>query len=142
MYAIDCDLEQDLLVKCDPKTYRAISAEVKRVLADYGFSSCTGSVFWGTENIDGVSAFRCIFALNELTKKYSCLHASLKNVKILEIDEDFSPELSPPPPPEKDGVIFCNVKKNRKRSGKFCTIKKLPKPAAFLSGANQNRTDA
>ena len=58
MYAIAFDLEQDTLSKTyGGPTYTNAYADIKRVLATYGFSRQQGSVYFGdVEKVDAVKS--------------------------------------------------------------------------------------
>lgn len=93
MYAIDYDFEQGLAKNCDFKDYNRMLTGVKKVLNDYGFKEYGNSFYIGHDNIDAISAFRCVFALNELTKSCSNLKGSLKDVRVIEINKDSLPDI-------------------------------------------------
>ena len=93
MYAIDYDFEQGLSEKCDFTTYSTMITKIKKVLNDYGFSKHSASFYIGANNIDAVSAFRCVMALNELTKSSVCMQGSLKDVRVIQINKDSLPEI-------------------------------------------------
>ncbi len=88
MYAIDYDFEQGVTKNCDFKNYNRMLTGVKKVLNDYGFKEYGNSFYVGYDNIDAISAFRCVIALNELTKSCNYLQSSIKDIRIIEIDKD------------------------------------------------------
>lgn len=88
MYAIDYDFEQGVTKNCDFKNYNRMLTGVKKVLNDYGFKEYGNSFYIGYNNIDAISAFRCVIALNELTKSCNYLQSSIKDIRIIEIDKD------------------------------------------------------
>jgi virulence-associated protein VapD len=87
MYAIAFDLEQNTLSKTyDGATYTNAYSDIKRVLADYGFTRQQGSVYFG--DVDKVDAVKCVLAVQELAKQYNWFSASVEDIRMLRIEDN------------------------------------------------------
>ena len=81
MYAIAFDLEQDTLSKTyGGPTYTNAYADIKRVLATYGFSRQQGSVYFG--DVEKVDAVKCVLAVQDLTRKFPWFAASVEDIRL------------------------------------------------------------
>jgi virulence-associated protein VapD len=87
MYAIAFDLEQDTLSKTyGTATYTNAYADIKKLLADYGFTRQQGSVYFG--DIDKVDAVKCVMAVQDLAKKFAWFPASVEDIRMLRIEDN------------------------------------------------------
>ena len=87
MYAIAFDLEQDTLSKTyGGPTYTNAYADIKRVLATYGFSRQQGSVYFG--DAEKVYAVKCVLAVQDLTRKFPWFAASVEDIRMLRIEDN------------------------------------------------------
>ena len=87
MYAIAFDLEQDTLSKTyGGPTYTNAYADIKRVLATYGFSRQQGSVYFG--DVEKVDAVKCVLAVQDLTRKFPWFAASVDYIRMLRIEDN------------------------------------------------------
>ena len=88
MYAIAFDLQQDLLSQTygSPTCTNAYT-DIKKTLTDFGFNRQQGSVYFGDsdKNVDAVT---CVMAVQELTQKYDWFAPSVKDIRMLRIEED------------------------------------------------------
>ncbi|WP_428770170.1 hypothetical protein V1L52_12740 [Treponema sp. HNW] len=91
MYAIHYDFEGNPSENGDVQIYEGVQSEIKKVFADYGFKRQKESLYVGGADIDAVSAFRCVMALNEATKDCKSLNERLKNIRILEVEKNSVP---------------------------------------------------
>lgn len=87
MYAIAFDLDTETL----KSTYRNESHQnayydIQLVLEGYGFSRQQGSVYFG--NVNKVNAVTCVLAIQDLTKKHPWFKASVKDIRMLRIEDD------------------------------------------------------
>ena len=86
MYAIVFDLDQDMLAQ----TYHGNSAnnayaDIRRFLTNRGFEWMQGSTYFGDDTIDAV---KCMRVVQKLSKKYDWLKPSLKDIRMLRIEEN------------------------------------------------------
>jgi len=86
MYAIAFDLDNSIL----EQTYRNTSIsnaykDIGDVLIEYGFRRQHGSVYFGGE---AVNAVVCTTAIMELTQKYSWFAPSVKDIRMLRIEDN------------------------------------------------------
>jgi len=86
MYAIAFDLDNSIL----EQTYRNTSIsnaykDIGDVLIEYGFRRQQGSVYFGG---DTVNAVVCTMATMELTQKYSWFAPSVKDIRMLRIEDN------------------------------------------------------
>lgn len=87
MYAISFDMDTDTL----SKLYHAVSynnayADIAKELRRFGFNRQQGSVYFGEDKVDAVT---CVIAVQSLTKNYSWFGPSVKDIRMLRI-EDFN----------------------------------------------------
>ena len=85
-YAIILTLDADTL----SKTYtgnNTLSAytDIEGTLRSYGFSHKQGSVYFGDEGVDAVHT---VIAAQKLSKKYDWFAPSVKDVRMIRIEED------------------------------------------------------
>ena len=85
-YAIMLTLDADTL----SKTYtgnNTLSAytDIEGTLRSYGFSHMQGSVYFGDEGVDAVHT---VIAAQKLSKKYDWFAPSVKDVRMIRIEED------------------------------------------------------
>jgi len=86
MYAIAFDLDNSIL----EQTYRNTSIsnaykDIGDVLIEHGFKRQQGSVYFGGE---AVNAVVCTMATMELTQKYSWFAPSVKDIRMLRIEDN------------------------------------------------------
>lgn len=86
VYSIAFDLDNDTL----EKTYRNPSynnayTDIKNFLVDYGFTSQQGSVYFGNKDVDAIST---VIAVQKLAKKYPWFAASIKDIRMLRIEDN------------------------------------------------------
>ena len=86
MYAIIFDIDQDTLVK----TYEASAhtnayTDIKQLLKGYGFTKKQNSLYFASA--DKVNAVTCVLAAQDLAKTYDWFSASVKDIKMLRIEE-------------------------------------------------------
>ena len=86
MYAIAFDLDNSIL----EQTYRNSSIsnaykDIGDVLIEHGFKRQQGSVYFGG---DTVNAVVCTMATMELTQKYSWFAPSVKDIRMLRIEDN------------------------------------------------------
>lgn len=85
-YAIAFDLDTDTLSKTyGSPSYNNAYADIKNSLSDFGFSRQQGSVYFGDESVDAVKA---VMATQKLAKKYSWFSASVRDIRMLRIEEN------------------------------------------------------
>lgn len=85
-YAIAFDLDTDMLSKTYGKnSWNNAYAEIKDTLNDFGFSRQQGSVYFGDKNVDAVMA---VMATQKLAKKFSWFASSVKDIRMLRIEEN------------------------------------------------------
>ena len=85
-YAIAFDLDTDTL----SKTYCGNNAnnayyDIKTTLEKYGFSRQQGSVYFGDDTVDAV---KTVMAARKLATKYSWFAPSVKDIRMLRIEDD------------------------------------------------------
>ena len=85
-YAIMLTLDADTL----SKTYTGNNTlmaytDIEGTLRGYGFSHKQGSVYFGDEGVDAVHT---VIAAQKLSKKYDWFAPSVKDVRMLRIEED------------------------------------------------------
>ena len=87
MYAIVFDIEQETLSKIyGASSYANAYADIKKTLKKYGFERWHGSVYFGNKN--KVDAVTCVQAAQELAETYDWFSASVKDIRMLRIEEN------------------------------------------------------
>jgi len=92
-YAISFDLDTEMLKKSYPnESWNNAYADIRRVLADIGFTWQQGSVYFGSQD---VSAVQCVMAAQRLSRDYAWFKSSVRDIRMLRIEEmnDLSPAL-------------------------------------------------
>lgn len=92
-YAIAFDLDTDTLKKSYPNdSWNNAYGDIRKTLEPIGFTWQQGSVYFGDEKINAVT---CVLAAQELSKKYAWFKASVRDIRMLRIEEmnDLSPAL-------------------------------------------------
>lgn len=85
MYAITLDMDTDTLSKLDHDiTTSNAYSDIGKTLARYGFNRQQGSVYFGCEKVDAVT---CVIAVQSLTKEYSWFGASVRDIRMLRIED-------------------------------------------------------
>lgn len=86
MYAIAFDMDTDTLKKSyGNDSYNNAYTDIKKVLLKYGFEWKQGSVYFGDpQKVDAVS---CVLAVMELTRTYPWFAPSVKDIRMLRIEE-------------------------------------------------------
>lgn len=85
MYAITFDLDTKALEQNYPtQSWRNAYADIEMFLADFGFERQQGSVYFGDDEVDAVT---CVTAVQELSQAYSWLELSVKDIRMLRIEE-------------------------------------------------------
>lgn len=95
MYAIVFDLDTQTLKdtyggNSSNNAYGEISAKLK----DYGFEWMQGSTYFGDDSVDAVT---CVIAVQDLGRTYSWFQPSVRDIRMLRIEEnnDLMPALKP-----------------------------------------------
>lgn len=85
-YAIAFDLDTKTLSETygNPSCGNAY-ADIKKVLCEYGFERQQGSVYFGDEHVDAV---KTVMAVQKLAKMYSWFSPSVRDIRMLRIEED------------------------------------------------------
>jgi len=95
MYAITFDLDIDTLRETYPHkdSYTNACADIRKVLADFGFEWQHGSVYFGNSGVDAVI---CVLATQELTTNFHWFASSVRDIRMLRIEEntDLAPALA------------------------------------------------
>ena len=86
MYAITFDLDIETLRTTYGDPYNNAYSEVKKFLASKGFNWQQGSVYFG--DTDKINAVTCVLAAAELAKKFSWFAASVRDIRMLRIEEN------------------------------------------------------
>ncbi len=85
-YAISFDLDTTVLKDTyHAESYNNAYADIRRHLESRGFEWQQGSVYFGGETVDAV---RCVLVVQELTRKYSWFEASVRDIRMLRIEEN------------------------------------------------------
>lgn len=95
MYAIVFDLDTNLLRETYPTpSWNNAYSDVRRVLEQRGFDWQQGSTYFGNEQVTAVD---CVLAVQELDRTYSWFQPSVRDIRMLRIEEnnDLSPALEP-----------------------------------------------
>jgi len=86
MYAITFDLDIETLKQAYGDPYNNAYAEIKKFLVGKGFNWQQGSVYFG--DTDKVNAVTCVLAAAELAKAYTWFAASVRDIRMLRIEEN------------------------------------------------------
>ncbi|MDA3875698.1 MAG: hypothetical protein PF483_01270 [Halothiobacillus sp.] len=87
MYAITFDFDTDALkAEYHNPSYNNAYSEVRKVLTDeFGFAWQQGSVYFGDDTVDAVV---CVIAVQTLKNRFSWFEPSVRDIRMLRIDED------------------------------------------------------
>lgn len=92
-YAIAFDLDTETLKQAYPNpSYTNAYGDIRKTLEPLGFSWQQGSVYFGNGNINAVT---CVLAAQQLSKAYPWFKASVRDIRMLRIEEmnDLAPAL-------------------------------------------------
>ena len=93
MYAIAFDLDTETLKQTYPSaSWNNAYGDIKKILEPMGFNWQQGSVYFGN---DQVTAVKCVLAAQKLSKELSWFAASVRDIRMLRIEEmnDLEPAL-------------------------------------------------
>ena len=86
MYAITFDMDTNALqASYHGHSWQNAYADIRRVLAQHGFSRQQGSVYFGD---DGVDAVRCVLAVQKLTQAYPWFGPCVRDIRMLRIEDN------------------------------------------------------
>ena len=86
MYAIIFDIDQDTLAKTyEASAYTNAYTDIEQLLKRYGFTKKQNSLYFAST--DNVNAVTCVLAAQDLAKTYDWFSASVKDIKMLRIEE-------------------------------------------------------
>jgi len=84
-YAIAFDLDTETLKQVYPsESWNNAYSDIRKVLELMGFAWQQGSVYFGG---DTVTAVTCVLAAQQLNQKYSWFKASVRDIRMLRIEE-------------------------------------------------------
>ena len=86
MYAITFDLDIELLKQSYGEPYNNAYTDIRKFLLSKGFTWQQGSVYFGDPL--KVNAVTCVLAAAELAKEYTWFAASVRDVRMLRIEEN------------------------------------------------------
>lgn len=85
MYAIAFDMDTKTLEETYPsESWKNAYMDIRRVLETHGFDWQQGSVYFGNERVNAVT---CVMAVVDLTRQYSWFAASVRDIRMLRIEE-------------------------------------------------------
>ena len=84
LYAIAFDMDIESLKTHYGDPYNNAYAEIRKVLVKQGFTWQQGSVYFGGDKINAVT---CVLAAIELSRTYPWFAASVKDIRMLRIEE-------------------------------------------------------
>lgn len=84
MYAITIDLDHDAL-SLTQQSHASACNDIRTTLEAHGFAKQQGSVHFG--DAAKVDAVACVLAVMDLSSKYAWFSTSVKDVRMLRIDE-------------------------------------------------------
>jgi virulence-associated protein VapD len=84
MYAIAFDMDIDSLRSQYGDPYNNAYTEIPRVLQEQGFKWQPGSVYFGGDEINGVT---CVLAAQDLARQLPWFAASIRAIRMLRIEE-------------------------------------------------------
>lgn len=93
MYAISFDLKVSALEQNYPgNSYQNAYGDIKKFLANHGFSNQQGSVYFGDETVNAV---KTVMTVNTMSQQFPWLKACVTDIRMLRIEEnnDLSPAL-------------------------------------------------
>jgi len=95
VYAISFDMDIESLRQEYGDPYNNAYGEIKKVLQAHGFSRQQGSVYFGDATVNAVS---CVLAAQDLAKQLSWFSASVRDIRMLRIEEnnDLAPAVRRP----------------------------------------------
>jgi len=86
VYAIAFDMDTESLKQLYTNdSWNNAYTDIKRILQTYGFERQQGSVYFGKESVNAVT---CVLAVQDLTKTLPWFAASVKDIRMLRIEED------------------------------------------------------
>ena len=86
MYAIVFDFDTQTLEQTYPNaSWRNAYTDVRNFLGDRGFEWKQGSTYFGDDTVDAV---KCVTAVQRLSRKYDWFKASVRDVRMLRIEEN------------------------------------------------------
>ena len=86
MYAIIFDIDQNTLAKTyEAPAYANAYTDIEQLLKRYGFTKKQNSLYFAST--DKVNAVTCVLAAQDLAKTYNWFSASVKDIKMLRIEE-------------------------------------------------------
>lgn len=86
VYAIMFDLDTETLKNTyHNNNHNNAYADIRRYLTSKGFSWVQGSGYFGDETVDAV---KCMMTVQKLGKKYSWFTASVRDIRMLRIEEN------------------------------------------------------
>ena len=91
-YAIAFDLKIEMLRQTYGESYNNAYMDIKKFLETKGFDNQQGSLYYGKEGVNAVSA---VMAVSAMAKKFSWLAPSVRDIRLLRIenDDDLMPAL-------------------------------------------------
>ena len=93
VYAIAFDLDCKIAEKLCGEGWKGCYEKIGRVLAEHGFTSQQGSLYFGTPDSDAVT---CMLAVQDLDRRFHWFGRSVRDIRMLRVDEmnDLRPVLS------------------------------------------------
>lgn len=86
VYAISFDLDSKTAESMCGQNWRGTCyAQIKAVMAEYGFARVQGSVYFGDADSDAV---RCVLAVQDLDRRYAWFGRAVRDLRMLRVDED------------------------------------------------------
>jgi virulence-associated protein VapD len=87
MFAVAFDLDTEILARTyGAPSYNNAYGDIRQFLQSKGFDWQQGSVYFG--NPEKVDAVKCVLAIQELSKKYSWFAASVRDIRMLRIEDN------------------------------------------------------
>jgi len=92
VYAVIIDIDILELQEVYGILYTDAQLKIQNILSTYGFKSQQGNVYFGDSSVNAVT---CVLAIQELGKRYSWFTSSIRDVRMLRIEEsnDLMPAL-------------------------------------------------
>lgn len=84
MYAIVFDMDIESLRDSYGDPYNNAYMEIRKILQEHGFTWQQGSTYFGGEKINAVT---CVLAVIDLSKKLPWFSTSVRDVRMLRIEE-------------------------------------------------------
>ena len=86
MYAVVFDFDTETLEQLYPSpSWRNAYTDVRSFLIHRGFAWMQGSTYFGDDTVDAV---RCVTTVQKLAKKYSWFTPSVRDIRMLRIEEN------------------------------------------------------